>query len=401
MFPGAKGLIPIIATAIIISCCKYSIANKFILSNKLIVSIGLISYPMYLWHWPIFSSYLIVNQGIITYTDKFLLLGLIILLSIVSFKYIEKPIRYNTKFRIKKTLILFFIIILIGITGFLIYKNKGLPNRTSLVNHSVLFNDKNSSLIDIKCPDTLVKKLKYNEFTLCRASDNDNDEIVAIYGDSHAYRSFSGISKVNSRHNIGTLAISRTANYVPFVGLYDYIKPNYQKQWDDSNNIIISVIVNNDKIKKVFIIARGMIYLNGIDIDYNKISTNYPIPVDLYRKSIQLTVDIFIKAGKKVYIVAETPVLPININHLLRYYSIPNETFLKKNDVIAHQRPYMEVLSKIKNATIIYSVDTFCPNDMCLITDNLGKPLYTDDDHLSYYGSKFQAENLLSNYLDK
>ena len=52
LYPGGWALFPTLASAAIIVAGDNSIANKYILSNRLMVLIGKISYSLYLWHWP-------------------------------------------------------------------------------------------------------------------------------------------------------------------------------------------------------------------------------------------------------------------------------------------------------------------------------------------------------------
>lgn len=54
-FPGTWALIPVMSTALIIFSGAQSIINRVILSNPILVWIGLISFPIYLWHWPLLS----------------------------------------------------------------------------------------------------------------------------------------------------------------------------------------------------------------------------------------------------------------------------------------------------------------------------------------------------------
>lgn len=83
---------PVIGTALIILFTnKDTLVGKF-LSIKIFVSIGIISYSLYLWHYPIFAfakNYL--NE--INLQIKFLIILLSFLLSIFSYKFIEKPFR--------------------------------------------------------------------------------------------------------------------------------------------------------------------------------------------------------------------------------------------------------------------------------------------------------------------
>ena len=90
--PSFITLAPVISTALLIYFTLNGGVIKYLLSGKLLVSIGLISYSLYLFHNPIFSAieYHYDNQALII---KFLILPLIIMLSYLSYKYVETPSR--------------------------------------------------------------------------------------------------------------------------------------------------------------------------------------------------------------------------------------------------------------------------------------------------------------------
>ena len=91
--PSLFTIIPVAGTCLIIYSLNFksNIINK-ILSNKIFVNIGLISYSLYLWHFPLFS--LSKHLGFYDYNVvKILIIFLTFLLSIISFKYIEKYFR--------------------------------------------------------------------------------------------------------------------------------------------------------------------------------------------------------------------------------------------------------------------------------------------------------------------
>ena len=91
-FPGFQALIPTMGSAfILIFADKNTLIGKF-LSNKFLVGIGLISYSFYLWHQPLFAfakSY-IVN---IDFLNKFFIIFLALILSFISWKFVEKNFR--------------------------------------------------------------------------------------------------------------------------------------------------------------------------------------------------------------------------------------------------------------------------------------------------------------------
>ncbi|MDZ5360799.1 acyltransferase, partial [Salmonella enterica subsp. enterica serovar Meleagridis] len=56
-FPGYIAIMPVIGTSLVIASSGNNWIASKILSFKPIVFIGLISYPLYLWHWPVYSFY--------------------------------------------------------------------------------------------------------------------------------------------------------------------------------------------------------------------------------------------------------------------------------------------------------------------------------------------------------
>ncbi len=101
-FPGAWALLPTFGTALVISAGPDSAINRRIFSNKLIVGVGLISYPLYLWHWPLLSFVRIWFQD---KTSNLIIAGVLLLsvvLAFLTFRLIERPIRFGTVFGARK-----------------------------------------------------------------------------------------------------------------------------------------------------------------------------------------------------------------------------------------------------------------------------------------------------------
>ena len=128
VFPGKNALLPVLATAIIILVGQGSALNRKVLSNKILVWIGLISYPLYLWHWPILS------YGRIIYGEEppkgFRVLAILFsfLLSWLTVKFIEKPFRFVEGNKNKKVLLLLVLALVIGALGLIIGFNTSSSN---------------------------------------------------------------------------------------------------------------------------------------------------------------------------------------------------------------------------------------------------------------------------------
>ncbi len=91
-FPGWWALIPALGTAMVISAGPKAFVNEKLLSNKLFVWAGLISYPLYLWHWPLLSFGYTVNP-LLSGLEKTLLVAAAIILAVLTYRFVELPIR--------------------------------------------------------------------------------------------------------------------------------------------------------------------------------------------------------------------------------------------------------------------------------------------------------------------
>ena len=114
--PSFITVLPIFGTMLLIWFCKKGEFISDILSSKLFVSVGLISYGLYLWHFPLFafSKILLIEQ---TFILKFALIFLSFLLATLTFYIIEKPTRNRKIINSKKLLSLLFNIIYIFVSN--------------------------------------------------------------------------------------------------------------------------------------------------------------------------------------------------------------------------------------------------------------------------------------------
>lgn len=132
-FPGFNAFYPCLGAVLLILSGKNShtkgIVNR-LLTIKPLVFIGLLSYSMYLWHWPIFSF--IKYVGLELTSDKLIVaLTSTVLLSYFSWKFIEKPFRYRFKYNFSKTLLVILLpcLLIIGTLYGVLDGKDGFPER--------------------------------------------------------------------------------------------------------------------------------------------------------------------------------------------------------------------------------------------------------------------------------
>jgi peptidoglycan/LPS O-acetylase OafA/YrhL len=92
-FPGWWALLPTGGALLVITAGPTAWVNRTFLANPALVFIGLISYPLYLWHWPLLSFLSIVSNGIPSAAAKWAVVVLAFVLAWVTFEYVEVPIR--------------------------------------------------------------------------------------------------------------------------------------------------------------------------------------------------------------------------------------------------------------------------------------------------------------------
>jgi peptidoglycan/LPS O-acetylase OafA/YrhL len=129
-FPGWRALIPTCGAGCIIAARSPSRLQSLALSNRLMVGIGLISYPLYLWHWPLLSYATILSSGDPSGEVLWILIGATIALSLLTYFCFERPIKRGARHRWK---VIVPLLALVTITSFggSVYLSNGYPQRTA------------------------------------------------------------------------------------------------------------------------------------------------------------------------------------------------------------------------------------------------------------------------------
>jgi peptidoglycan/LPS O-acetylase OafA/YrhL len=99
-FPGYWALLPTLGAFFVISAESDSWISKYILGNRLLVGVGLISYPLYLWHWPILVFAKIVKGRVLTPTDRVTVIITSVALAFLTYRFVEYPIRRSSNLRV-------------------------------------------------------------------------------------------------------------------------------------------------------------------------------------------------------------------------------------------------------------------------------------------------------------
>lgn len=97
VFPGLWVMLPVGGTFLLIAAGSQAWVNRTLLSLRPVVFIGLISYPLYLWHWPLLSLAHILAGDIPAASLRLGLLGASVVLASLTYYFVERPIRFGRR----------------------------------------------------------------------------------------------------------------------------------------------------------------------------------------------------------------------------------------------------------------------------------------------------------------
>jgi peptidoglycan/LPS O-acetylase OafA/YrhL len=105
-FPGVWALLPVVGAVLIIASGPQAFVNRVVLSHPILVWFGLISFPLYLWHWPLLSFARIVESGSPSAGLRWGLVAGAVALAWLTYRLVERPMRFGAHGRIKAAALL-------------------------------------------------------------------------------------------------------------------------------------------------------------------------------------------------------------------------------------------------------------------------------------------------------
>ena len=375
------------------------------------VSVGLISYPLYLWHWFILS-FLSIYLG--RTPGNLLVISAVIisfLFAFITYRYIEK-LRYAKDSSV--AMILFISLILVGLSGLYVERKKGLPDR----NHIDYINKYNieftrTPAIDEKCDKYANKRLGNKRlFDYCRSDNLSASKYIAIIGDSHAHVTYAGMANEANKKGYGSVLLANSS----CPPLIDFIWGRNPKEINDCKikiDQILSILESESKIDKVFIATRGPTYIHGeVDGKFTLESVNNSLSkVEQENLTYKTYFDGFIKTlshiqdidhVRDIYYFLENPELDFLPKEVIprpfdRWGISAQNNTMDKSLYLLRMKKYRDLVeSNVLNYSktkVIDPMPYLCDADNCFTFKN-NNFLYADDDHFSVYGSNYIAQKI-------
>ncbi|WP_166424099.1 acyltransferase family protein [Paraglaciecola sp. 20A4] len=387
MWPSYYALLPTIGAALIIYAAN---SQSKLMTNSVTHKLGLWSYSIYLWHWPIVVG--LVYFGF-DQTQNFII-GLIssIAVGALSYHFIESKISMpkNLPQATIKALVwnkLVFFTLVLGTIGLLAFKTNGFMFRFDQTTENIVESVKASPNRN-KCTSSdsdYIEPQDGCKFNLAKQN-------YAVFGDSHSIELAQAMSVALRDSDIGLHQYS-----------YSACGPEYQRRdtatlCEKWTNSVVESIANDTTISKVIIIYRMSSHLFGSHSTYYpEISDNSSDEQrEIIITSYKTMIDALIASGKKIILVAPVPELGESVKKmlkasLLKYGEIKPIKVGTSRDYYNRRNEYfLNVLDKLfvnnKNIEIIYPSNFFCDSKLCYEVKG-GKSIYFDDDHMSMHGA--------------
>ncbi|MEQ9451617.1 MAG: acyltransferase family protein [Pseudomonadales bacterium] len=399
-FPGINALLPCLSTALIIYCAEDRPDSYLVraLSVRPLVLVGLISYSLYLWHWPIFVFFRHFTLDLSSSLPSYWLVPISLLVAWISWRFIERPFR-NRHFLSRGKL---FTVALISIgcfvsVGLIFDQSKGLPLRLpqAVLNIAAYSEDKPPARR--YCEGIAPAEISYE--SVCRITEQDVEPSFVVWGDSHAMVAMPAVGAAASQLELNGLYLASNG-CVPLIDVT--ASSDIEQECVDFNAAVVDIIAQRSNLKTIFVVARWGGYAEGRAYNQAGLARQYLIGKGrravnvaenhrIFEQGLNQTVDKLQALERRVVILASVPEIGVDLPTLMAKSAWHRRAY--QHTVSTHEHESFqqfadEVFSSMDGSRIEYVEiqARFCSQDSCETVDSLGRPLYIDNNHLSRHG---------------
>lgn len=390
VFPGINAVPPVVGAALILWPKNYNTIISRILSMRPLVFTGLISYSLYLWHWPILVFYRHYNHQ--DFPDTQIAIALLILsfgFATLSWRYVERPFRKGQLPEIKTIITGVISMCVVAASSMMVLIYSGFPSRLSAQAQPL------ASIKDMwewECKSTV--KLDGRNFCGFGADWNTSKTRVFLWGDSHAQAIAPIIEEIIKDKN--TSVILHHACPAMLGGEYkldipDHKRYNNNKMCNNDQRRTIKTLQAHPEINVVTLVSAW-----SFNVWKMKVDNEHPLHnkgrLNIFDASLRELIQ-SIKTSERSFILAQDfPIFnqsPISCyiqdEGLIRKRCSISSTYVTAKRYAESQGGFNKIFSKIadddKSVKILKTGDVLCASEICLNNIN-GEFLYRDGDHI-------------------
>jgi peptidoglycan/LPS O-acetylase OafA/YrhL len=372
-FPGGWAVVPVLGTALIIFAGPRAWLNRICLSNRIAVWFGLISFPLYLWHWSILSFLRIIEGEEPPGEARTIAVGLSIVLGWITFRFIERPVRCPVRGN-GSALYLAVAMLAVGLAGFSyrtgIYENYWKGTQMFGLSKSASSSPRRT---DCHFPQSeLFEKRKVCEYA------EGTKIAVAVLGNSHGVELAFALSERLKEYGVGLR--HHTMSGCPIAYKLRVVKGDRNSTCVKWHDFAVKDIIDTDAIKVVVLSYRMESHARQ----------------KMFRDAMYELIDDLVRSGKRVVLVLQAPMLDRHINYYIRRAFGREQVVNKPLDEWKKQFEggYMIANAVRYKVSVVDPADVMCDDRSCYAIRN-NKSLFFNRDHMSVEGALLVATKLL------
>lgn len=382
-FPGLAALLPCLGVAAIILNGNAPTKIQTFLSKKPVVFIGLISYSLYLWHWPLIGFSRLYFGDAFTILNKVIVIAVTVLFAVLTWKFIETPFR-NRAFLTRRCVFGLSLFAMIALTacGGIIAHYKGFPSpfTTRALEIATVGDEKNQQQAFNVCLDPTEEQKSFCSYGSAKAKG----PTVLIWGDSHATALAPVISDLMKEY--GRKATPMSQQSCPgLIGDYK-IKGSGFAACREFNEKVFAYLKAHPEIKTVIFAARWAPFAKKLYFENEQTETSF-------YNALSHTALILRSMGIQPLFIAATPETGFTVPSCLARreafgsaLSPCTPTSRKAYEERQKEtRPAFEKLAE--TYPVVFPADMLCNDKTCPVMMD-GDVLYFDDDHVSAAGAR-------------
>ena len=393
-FPSEWTLVPVLGAVLIILAGPVSYVNRYLLSNKLAVWVGLISFPLYLWHWPLLSFARIVDGQTPHRGVRIAALLLAIVLAWLTCKFVERPLRFGNhgKWKVAVLLVLMFAM---GLLGFETYRNDGFSFRTA---HKK-FDGFSAMRWEHFKSDGCEQRVASSPSFCFEVGDRQNQK-MAVIGDSTGNALAPGLARLYAQHGLGLINIG-SHTCPPIRGLVE------TASWGKRDDCLIAVekyyqLILQSKTIDTVVLALFARDLRSWGIPDVSSDAALIQKFDGVAALLDRDIQALREKGKTVIVSYDVPNNPFHARDCVMR---PLRSMLKnrvcewREDSLPDRQPYLDLFDQFfssrRDVCIVRQSALLIQNGKSRVADESGKLLIRDSHHLSHYGSDLIAQEFI------
>ncbi|MDH5667259.1 MAG: acyltransferase [Nitrospira sp.] len=409
-YPGAWALIPVLGSVLMIAAGPQAWMNKHVLSGRVAVWFGLISFPLYLWHWIILSFLRIMSNETPEAFVRIVAVMLSILLAWLTYRYVEQFVRRDA-FQSLKVGILVLSMGVAFVVGLATRSMDGIPDRAVAQLNIALSSGFDGGDLGLTSPGCgILDPSTAQQFGIC-AQDSRGNVRFALMGDSKAAALYPGLVRTSQEHGRWLFIGGNGAQGAP-VPMFS--TTDSRRRYDEGlTHVAVQTLAENPDIEAVALVSGiRAIFLLQDHVRHGNFTTYDYTYLKHLRSShyygdtlegIDAVVHRLVAAGKRVIFVIDNPALPdpkdcINrttpFESLNRLLSGANDDCEVSLSEFTHQTAlYRTLLEQLKDSypdrvDIFDPTDIYCDRvrDLCSPRRD-GRFLYSYTDHISDYAA--------------